>query len=391
LISPCRTSGRDARTICLAVAAAWLWFAPARALAAPRVPTRLYYEDAVCGVAEDFSARVLRRNGAVRFVSSGERVVVRLRIERRDGALDARVSISGRGRAPMSRRIESPDCNDALDALALVVAIGIEGRSEGARGNAHSPARPTPPVAPAPEPAPAPPAAPEPEPPAPPPEPPAPEPAPAPPPEAPVVAPPPAPPPRVDEGAAAPPPEPPEPRLAFGAGLSALASLGIAPDPLFGGAVYVVAGWESQGAFAPELVLGLSHQWLDGYERPGGDADFALNAANVELCPVRWALGVLSARPCAAAWFGRFSSEGYETYEARSATRPWATLGASAELNARFGPLELRGALGAGVPLVRDGFRFGGQCSGSACAEDAFHEVSPVIWSFAFGAGAGFW
>jgi hypothetical protein len=177
----------------------------------------------------------------------------------------------------------------------------------------------------------------------------------------------------------------------LGAGLSALASLGITPDPLFGGAVYVVAGWESPGVWAPELVLGLSHQWLDGSEQAGGDADFALNAANIELCPARFGIGVLEARPCAAAWLGRFSAQGYETYDARSATRPWTTLGASLQLNARFGPVELRGAFGAGVPLARDEFRFGGPCSGSACSEDAFHQVSPVIWSFVFGAGAGLW
>jgi hypothetical protein len=344
----------------------------------------------VCGSAEDFSARVLRRNGAVHFVSSGERVVVRLRIERSGAALDARVSISGRGRAPMSRRLESPDCNDALDALALVVAIGIEGRSEGARSGARAAPRPAvPPAAEAPEPPPPPPATQEPEAPAPPPEPLAPEAPTPPPPPAPIVVVPPAAP-SVERAAAAP-QAPEESGIAVGAGLSAVASLGIAPDALFGGALYIVLGWKTQRVWAPELVLGLSHQWLDGHEQPGGEADFALNAANLELCPVRWKLGVLEGRPCAAASVGRFGSKGYETYDARNITRPWTTLGASAELNARFGPLELRGAFGAGVPLSRDGFRFGGPCSGSACAADVFHQVSPVIWSFAFGAGAGFW
>lgn len=360
---------------------------PARSEAAPRVPTRLFYDDAVCGNAEDFSARVMRRNGAVRFVSNGESVVVRLRIERREGALDARVTLSGRGRAPMSRRIESPDCDDALDALALVVAIGIEGRSQGARAKERGRARvrraAPPPAAPAPEPAPPP--TPEPEAPEPPPEPPPPAPAPAPVAPAPVVAPPPSPAP--EPAPLAPPPS----GLTLGAGLSALASLGVAPAALWGAAVYVVAGWETPGVWAPELLLGLSHQWLDGFEQPGGDARFELDAANVELCPVRWAIAALTARPCAAAWLGRFGATGDETYAARSTTRPWATLGASAELNARFGPIELRGAIGAGAPLARDRFRFGGPCSGTACEQDAFHRVSPVVWSFALGAGAGFW
>src|SRR5688572_9807600 len=173
LSSPCRSSGHPGRAICLAVAAAWLGLAPAPAQAAPRVPTRLAYADEVCGSARDFQTRVQRRNAAVRFVSSGERVVVKLHIERRDAALDARVTISGKGRAPMSRRIESPDCDDALDALALVVAIGIEAQAEpsGARPKRRAVA-PAPPPESQPAPPPAPlepgPPRPEPEPPAPP-------------------------------------------------------------------------------------------------------------------------------------------------------------------------------------------------------------------------------
>jgi hypothetical protein len=385
-------------------AGAALCLAPA-ANAAPRVPTRLFYDGAVCGSAEDFSARVQRRNAAVQFVSSGERLVVRLRIERRDSGLDGRVSISGRGRAPMSRRIQSADCEDALDALALMVAIGIEGRADRAgapaRSGKRAPVREkAPPVAaepaaaePTPAPEPAAPAAapPEPAPPVDPPEPPTPEPI---TPPASPVAPPPA------AAVPAPLPDGPEPGsieppgareltgFTFGVGLSALASVGVTPDPLLGGSLYVVAGWKTHGPWSPELVLGVSHQRRDGVAEVGGDADFALNAANVELCPLRWGFGVFEARPCAAAWFGRLSSKGYETFDPRSTSRPWSTVGASAELNAQLGLLELRASIGAGLPLVRDGFRFGPACSGAGCEADAFHLVAPVIWSLGVGAGA---
>ena len=70
--------------------------------------------------------RVLQRNRAIRFVASGEDIAVRLSIRQTPGGLDARVRIESKGRAPVTRRIQSPDCDDALDALALVVAIGVE-------------------------------------------------------------------------------------------------------------------------------------------------------------------------------------------------------------------------------------------------------------------------
>ena len=96
--------------------------------AAERVPTRLVWDGSTCGSEQDFAARVMQRNRAIRFVSSGEEVAVRLSIAPGPAGLDARVRIEAKGRAPVTRRIQSPDCDDALDALALVVAIGVEGR-----------------------------------------------------------------------------------------------------------------------------------------------------------------------------------------------------------------------------------------------------------------------
>lgn len=385
------------------VGSSWLWGASASA--APTIPTKLVWQGSVCGTADSFASRVLERTGAVRFVQKGHRLAVRLRIERRPTGLDASVAIEGRGSALLRRRIESPDCDDALDALALVVAIGVEGRARSAASPSAAKARrpamvepppatadapsvsvPAPPVdsgpsltpapssstspgivsAPTPDTVPV-----------------SPEPAPAP---TVVVQ---TPDPRVDLPSPAPSPDSGPFRL--GAGLSGQLSFGIAPDPMLGGALWIAAGWERDGAWSPELLFSATHQRLDGLAMESGAVDFALSAASVAVCPLRLGRSALSVRPCADASLGRLATEAHDTYDPQSMDRPWGTLGGSLSLAAALGVVELRASLAASAPLVRDGFRFGADCSGSACQADVFHRVASVIWSGAAGAGVVFW
>jgi hypothetical protein len=413
---------------------AWLWAATASA--APTVPARLLWQGSVCGTAEDFAARVSERTDAVRFVRKGPRLTVRLRIARRRAGLAASVVIEARGSAPLRRRLESPDCEDALDALALVVAIGIEGRSSAATrfsaAKAKKPAMVEPPSA-----------------------------------SAEVRSPAGAPAPRADSGplspsspsesespvasgeAASPPPTLPGPHTStapdgtsapapsalgeapqsgltpqsglappvgtpetrdpeldsprragsvaaaapfrLGAGVSARLSFGIAPDPMLGGAVWVAASWEREGAWSPGLVLSAMHQRLEGLSIENGEVDFSLSAAAVEACPLRLGRSALAVRPCVEASFGRLSAEAHDTYDPQSKDRPWGALGGALELTAALGAVELRASVAASAPLVRDGFRFGARCLGSACEADVFHRVASMIWSGAAGAGVVFW
>jgi hypothetical protein len=390
--------------------------------AAERVPTRLVWDGSVCGSQQDFAARVVQRNRAIRFVSSGEEVAVRLSIQPGSNGLDARVRIEAKGRAPVTRRIQSPDCDDALDALALVVAIGVEGRprSAGRRPRARVaaprriPARPA--VAPAP-----PSAAPEPEPPAPAP----PEPsAPATPPSEPTpptgaasgapsgspdraVEPPlaetaapaaaanlpepgsaaEAPPAVTDVGTTASASESATGGVLIGAGLAALSSVGIAPDPMLGGAVWVSAEWDRAGAWAPEMVLDAMHQERGDHDEARGEAGFSLNAVSLAVCPLRFGKSTLELRPCLSGALGQLESDGGQTYSPRDQTRPWSSIGASLSASVVFGIVELRASLGASTPLHRDSFRFGPECSGAACEADVFHRVAPLIWTGALGAG----
>ena len=380
----------------------WLDDVP-EARAQPQVATRLVWDGSVCGSADDFVARVGKRSNVARFVQRGQRLVVRARIERRGAGLDASASIEARGRAPMVRRIESPDCNDALDALALVVAIGIEGSSSpprtAPRGRRRSPPpeppRPvetppelTPDVGAAPTELPAPEPAPTPEPsPVPPPaplsEPPAPEPAPPPPPPRalPVRAP------EVDSKVISTPAD-----IDLGLGLAAALSIGVAPQPLLGGALWISAGWARDSMWSPELVLSAQYQGLGGVARVSGQADFALSVATLSLCPLRLGTAAFVLRPCVSGALGRLEAEGHATFDARSFERPWRAVGGTLEGLARVGVVEFRAVLGAVAPLSKDRFSFDVPCAeGSACEADVFHQVAPVTWSGALGAGVRVW
>lgn len=389
----------------------------AHAAEAPaRVAARLIWDGAVCGSADDFTARVRQRTNAVRFVRRGQRLVVRARIERRGDGLAASASIEARGRAPIVRHLDSPDCDDALDALALVVAIGVEGspalraaprvRRRAPRSEPpEEPAEPPPPEA-SPAPAEAPPeaaplAAPD---------------APAPPVEAPLVEPSgesspavsssAAPLPAVSPAAVTPEPAPAAPpapeldaasasapsELDVGVGLAGAIAIGVAPRPMIGGGLWVAVEWVRASLWSPELVVSVQHRRLDGLTHREGRADFALTTAGLALCPIGVDAGVFTLRPCASASAGRLWGEGYDTFDPRSAARPWWALGATLEGLARLGVIELRATFGATAPLARDSFSFGEPCAeASACPADVFHHVAPVIWSGALGAGVRIW
>ena len=367
---------------------------------------------------------MLKRTGAVRFVESGEQLTVHLSIEPEGSGLDATVSLASKGREPIVRHIASPDCDDALDALALVVAISLEARSREAHRRAP-PRRsaPTSRPAPAPEgPVPSPkPAAPLPEPSEPEPlpteevpssdtngdalAPPAIEEAPVPPAAAPTELGP-APTPEARDPVVPftePPPvgpdvepatSPSEPlvaeRLAFGTGLAAQVLVGAGPEALIGAQLWVRARWERGSALSPEIGLSVAHQRRDGYDDVAGQADFALTSASLDVCPVRLGSSAWHAQPCAAGALGRLESEGHATFFPGGAVRPWATLGGNVQLVARSSMLEIRGSFGVARPFVRDSFRFGPSCAGASCEADIFHRVAPAVWLATVGAGVNF-
>jgi hypothetical protein len=159
-------------------------------------------------------------------------------------------------------------------------------------------------------------------------------------------------------------------------------SLGAAPAALPGWFVYGRFGLELARPWSPEVIIGYASLGRDGFEQASGSADFRLQAASLELCPLQWSLGPVDWMPCGLAVYGRLKVRGYDTFDAASYSRPWTALGASLQLAAHLSIVELRAQVGVGAPLSRDTFRFD--------PDQTVHHVSPLTISTSLAAGLRF-
>jgi hypothetical protein len=160
---------------------------------------------------------------------------------------------------------------------------------------------------------------------------------------------------------------------------------------MLGGKLWLRAGWERASVWAPELGVSFSHERLSDSPQLGSQADFALSAAGLDLCPLRLGSPNLHLRPCAALGLGQFRVSGHDTFRAHAETRPWLSLGGEAQAVALLHSLALRVVLGVSHPLVRDSYRFGpSDCVGVECEDGVFHRVASVVWSLGVGAGLCF-
>jgi hypothetical protein len=272
-----------------------------------------------------------------------------------------------------SRLVRSATCEEALDAIALVLAVAFSPELSPAPEPEH--------VTPPPRPR-----APEPRAtrvsqdtdrrtPSPPPAPPEPEPAPPPPPPPPAEPVPP-PPPVYDRPA--------EPRVApvtesvvgsAGAGASVLS--GTAPEMMPGVTIFGSVRWNRDAAISPALQLRLSHFWVFGYAAPGGVANFNLDTATLSLCPVWLQEHRVSVQLCATGEGGRLSVKGTQTLKGTTRARPYFAVGASAVLDIDFGRgIAFTTFANGAAPLLRDSFQF---------RPEVFYEVPVIVLT----AGAG--
>ncbi|MEY2932290.1 MAG: hypothetical protein RL033_3039 [Pseudomonadota bacterium] len=357
---------------------------PARSAEPAPLQARIEWQASVCGKPGDFAARVVRRTKHVRFAASAQQLRLLVHIEPREGALHAEVTLTSTGKPPVLRRLESPDCNDALDALALVAAIGIDQRWRELRA-ARQPARlrvperrPPPLIDPegaergpadlvlelpavtlglaAPSPPPA--------------------------PVRPVS--PPAPVRRAPPRAVEPLP------LSWAAGAGARLTQGVAPQPLLGAELWLRVGWERGSPWSPELGASVLQDYPRGFARPEGQADFALSAAALELCPLRIGSAHLRVQPCAVSTFGWLRATGHQTFRAHTQSSPWSTLGAGLQALGLAGPIAFRLAASAAHPLRRDRYGFDpSECLSEPCDVAGFHRPSSVVWSVGVGLGVG--
>lgn len=355
----------------------FLLWSPARATAEPQSASPSVFIEHVspegygCGSSHELARRVAHRSERVRIASSPEGAVV-ARAEIRSvgpGAVEATLTMTEPSGRRWSRLVRSASCEEALDAIALVLAVAL-----------------SPELNPVPEPVPEPPPPPRrpPEPRQPKPSPPEVRAQPAPPPE---PTPPPEPPPPVEP---VPPPKPvvvdrpvepkvvPAPESAVGsAGAAASLLWGPAPNVMPGVSIFATFRWNRDSVISPAVQLRASHFWSFGYVAPGGVANFALDSGTVVLCPVWLQEHRLSVQLCATGEAGRLLARGTETLNGKTKARPYVALGASVAVEIEFARgIALTTFANGAAPLMRDSFQF---------LPAVFYEVPVVVLT----AGAG--
>jgi hypothetical protein len=302
---------------------------PAGALAQPSgVAVRFDVEArAPCPGRAAFVERVRARTGRFHEAQDGEIASV-YRVTLVDGAAaTGRVECTTPDGSTTARDLGGGTCSEVADALALVVALGIdaEGTSTAPSGASSAPdagaatlaeVEPTPSASPAPAPAPPPHA------------------------ETPV---------RDTSRAAA------RWTLSTGGGLSV--STGAAPGPAFGPRIFIEAagaGARASGVSAvADAELGLEGATTEA-SAGGQTARFAWITATIDVCPLRATLGHFEASTCVGGEAGAVDANASD-----HTTRPW--FAAAGRLSLRWspaGPLFVRIDGGAALAVVRDTFVF---------------------------------
>jgi hypothetical protein len=172
-------------------------------------------------------------------------------------------------------------------------------------------------------------------------------------------------------------------RRRFGAYLAGQTLFGPAPAVMPGIAIYAMVATERDGPWSPGIVLGATHVGRGGLSERGGTAAFTLDAASLDGCLLRGRLYSLEARACASVLLGRLTASGTDTDAPASAARFFGAVGGTVILTAGLGRIvELSVRLGTGVTLVRDAFAF---------TPTVFHRANALTTSASLGIGARWW
>lgn len=169
-------------------------------------------------------------------------------------------------------------------------------------------------------------------------------------------------------------------RRRFGVYVAGQTVFGPAPTVMPGVAIYVLAALDRAGPWSPAILVGATYVWRADLSEPGGKASFALDAASLDVCPLRLRLSLLEARACGSALVGLATASGADTDETASATRPFALAGGAVLVTAALGTVvELHARLGTGATLIRDAYEFN---------QLIFYHAGRVTTSASLGIGA---
>jgi hypothetical protein len=346
-----------------AVAATALFAAPASAQPDEEPVHLEYHAPSACDDDAQFFARARSRAPRMRVARPEERArVFVVEIEQRAGRMHGRLTVRNREGRQTVREIEAKDCNEAVDALALVVALVINPRAgaQGAPTGAPSESEPSPaapasppsaphssvPTAPASS-APNAPAAPKT----------SPDPSRPAGPSSALVAPAAA----TDAGSEGVTSARLEPLWGFRAGAGAWGVGAIAPEPLLGARITAELLDLRSNVMAPSFRLSAGYATHAGFVVDGGTAHFSYGGANIQICPLRIPQrGPLVLRPCVMADAGFVLARGSDAFNARSETRPWADVGVGGRLEWSLGRrVAVEVDAGCMFPIWRDRFLFG--------------------------------
>jgi hypothetical protein len=143
------------------------------------------------------------------------------------------------------------------------------------------------------------------------------------------------------------------------AGAAAAARGGLAPGWLVGGRVGVEIEAVDRRVFSPSLRVWGEYAPRTTFAVEGGSTAFSYGGGTAEICPVAFRAGGIVARPCVVADIGVVAASGIDVPNARSADRFRLAFGGQARVEwrvtSRFG-IELD--LGCTFPTRRDRYRF---------------------------------
>jgi hypothetical protein len=166
------------------------------------------------------------------------------------------------------------------------------------------------------------------------------------------------------------------------AGVRAQLLSGATPRALPGLGIYARLAMNGSGWWAPALQLQLAYAWVDDLSESGGDADFSLASAALDICPLGLQRPPFWAHACFASSLGRLTASGSDTYAPRTRHELWASLGGRLLLTLELASwAELQGGFGLAAPLRRYRFAF---------SPEVFHRVPGVALEGHLGVGLRF-
>jgi hypothetical protein len=337
------------------LAAACFFASQDHALAQPKPPegpALVYRSPEECPSGEGFMQRIRARLGSSRTASAGGRTLS-VQIGSSSRGYSGKLSLIEPDGRSTTKSLEARDCEELVDALALVAALAVESDDDAARAEAQdaearrlrattatASSSPTP-VTPAASPSathgtPA-----------------------APPNETPrsTTALVPAVPVRLPVDRAS------ERTAGSGIGLEfgGLVALGPAPTPVYGGALSFVWIAPGDGLFQPAFQFGAVAAFAPDLAEPAGKARFSWVTVRGAAYLLRWILGgEIVVRAGGIGDVGALLARGLETLSPASSSRRWLSLGVALSLDAPLGSrFTIHPVLGVEAPLRRDRYGFG--------------------------------